>query len=313
MGLPVFTASTMKRALRLLTAAALLVAAAHAHATIHVVLAGNFFYSPDVITIDAGDTVRFQWVAGSHPTSSTTGDWTGFVAFPLNMSQTTFDLPFPNPGTYDYQCDFHVSLGMVGTVIVTGAPACNSAVPPGNQGSTNLASRVELNWDPTPGAVACQVQGQRLPTGPAPSVNLLSGDISTTNVPYAVAGAGTTWTWRVRCACSVSPLDVSAFSAYGDTFSIPVARGAEALPEAVLGVATEGSSAWMRYRAEAAGTHAVEWLDLGGRVLAARTAELAEGQAWVDALDLSALPAGTYLVAVYSAAGRETARFAVAR
>jgi hypothetical protein len=107
---------------------------------------------------------------------------------------------------------------------------CSTATPPTNQSSTVLSNRVELNWDPQPGAVACQVKGQRLPSGPSPSVNLLSGDITTTNVPFAIAGTGTTWTWQVRCACSVTPLDVTAFSAFGDTFSIPLARQADMVP-----------------------------------------------------------------------------------
>lgn len=298
---------------------ALATASFSAQATVHTVLANNFFYSPDMITIDAGDTVRFQWVAGSHPTSSTTGDWTGFVAFPLNSSQPTFDLAFPNPGTYNYQCDFHVGLGMIGTVVVNATSTCNSANTPDNQSSTVLTTRVELNWDPQPGAVACQVQGQRLPTGPSPSVNILSGDISTTNVPFAVAGAGTTWTWRTRCACTVSPLDVSAFSAFGDTFSIPLAKTeadiAPEMPESGIMVWPTATSqtAFLRYRANTDGPHAVEWMNLAGQVIAAREAQLEAGQELWDQLDISQQPAGAYLVAVYSADGRQTARFAVQR
>jgi plastocyanin len=299
--------------------ALLLSAALPAKATVHVVLADNFFYAPDVITIDAGDTVRFQWVAGSHPTSSTTGDWTSFVAFPLNAAQPTFDLPFPDPGTYDYQCDFHVALGMIGTVIVNPSSTCNSANVPDNQSHTVLTNRVELNWDPQPGAVACQVRGQRLPTGPNPTVSIASGDISTTNVPFAVAGAGTTWTWQVRCACSISPLDASNFSGFGDTFSIPLAKTeadlAPALPESGILVWPTAASqtAFLRYRANTTGRHAIEWMDLSGRVIAASEAQLEAGQELWDQLDISEQASGQYLVAVYSAEGRQSARFSVVR
>ncbi len=200
-----------------------------AFASVHVVNALNFFYSPDVITVNTGDTVRFQWVTGSHPTSSTSGDWASFVFFPLNASQPVFDLVFNNPGTYNYQCDFHVSLGMIGTVVVVGPPTCSTASAPTAQSSTPLSNRVRLNWTPQAGAVACQVQGKQVPTGPQPSINVLGAAINTTDVPYAAAGPGTTWTWRVRCACSTSPLQVSPFTAFGDTFSIPLAREASGI------------------------------------------------------------------------------------
>ncbi len=296
---------------------ALLCGAFSAKATIHTVLADNFFYAPDVITIEAGDTVRFQWVAGSHPTSSTTGDWTGFVAFPLNAIDQTFDLPFPNPGTYDYQCDFHIGLGMIGTVIVTPSSSCNSAIVPDNQSHTTLSNRIQLDWDPAPGSVACQVKAQRLPSGPSPSINILSGDITTANVPFAAAGAGTLWTWRVRCACSVSPLDASGFSAFGDTFSIPTPKTTvpPELPESDILVWPTAATdvAFLRYRANTAGPHAVEWLDLSGRVIAAREADLDVDQELWDQVDVSGLPNGSYLVAVYSAEGRQTQRFNVVR
>ncbi len=101
---------------------------------------------------------------------------------------------------------------------------CSAAFPPDNQQHSYLSNRVLLNWDPQPGAQACQIQGKRLPTGPQPSLNVLSAPYNSATVPYALAGAGTSWTWRVRCACSLSPLVVSDFSAYSDTFSIPLIR-----------------------------------------------------------------------------------------
>jgi len=118
------------------------------------------------------------------------------------------------------------------TVDVECATTCNSAVAPTGQSHTVLGNRVQLNWVPNAGAVGCQVNGKRVPTGPQPSVNVLTAPYNSTNVPFAVAGAGTTWTWRVRCACSITPLDVSPYTAYGDTFSIPVARETQDLPAA---------------------------------------------------------------------------------
>jgi hypothetical protein len=109
--------------------------------------------------------------------------------------------------------------------IACSPPACDPSVLPAAQSSTNLSNRVQLNWTPTPGAAACQVQGKRLPSGPQPTQNVTTPPYNSTNVPYSVAGAGTTWTWRVRCACQVSPTIIAtAFSPYGDTFSVPASR-----------------------------------------------------------------------------------------
>ncbi len=108
-----------------------------------------------------------------------------------------------------------------------GSTACNSADLPTNLSHVNLANRVELSWDPNPGAVGCQASFQRLPSGPSPKLNVLSAPYNSANVPYAAAGAGTTWMWRVRCACSISPVDATAFTGYDDTFSVPTPREAD--------------------------------------------------------------------------------------
>jgi hypothetical protein len=177
-----------------------------------------------------------------------------------------------------------------------GSTVCSSASPPSNQAHVNEATRVRLSWDPQPGAVACQVNGQRLPTGPSPSVNILSGDIGTTNVPYAAAGAGTMWTWRVRCACSISPLDVSAFTAYGDTFSVPVARQADAPVVDLTAYPNPATDRVLLGLGDAVSRETqVRVLDLTGNVVDFM-------QVPADArnmeLDVAALPNGVYFVQV---------------
>jgi plastocyanin len=269
-----------------------------AFATVHVVSALNFFYSPSSITINTGDTVRFQWVAGSHPTSSTSGDWASFVFFPLNASQPVFDLVFNNPGTYNYQCDFHVSLGMIGTVVVVGSPACSTASAPTGQSSTALSNRVRLNWTPQAGAVGCQVQGKQVPAGPQPSINVLGATINTTDVPYAAAGAGTTWTWRVRCACSTAPLLVSPFTAFGDTFSIPVAREASMLPLA-LQLYPNPASDQITVSFESAGVSETQLTvyDLSGKLMESRVLAAVPGRN-EQTLAVGNYPTGIYFLQI---------------
>lgn len=70
-------------------------------------------YSPSSFTAMVGDTVMWMGDFTMHPLSSTT--------IPANATSwhestgTSFSYVIKVPGTYHYQCDFHVSAGMTGT------------------------------------------------------------------------------------------------------------------------------------------------------------------------------------------------------
>ncbi|MFT7588277.1 MAG: plastocyanin [Limisphaerales bacterium] len=246
-----------------------------AQATVHVILANNFFYAPSSITVNQGDTVRFTWVAGSHPTSSTTGDWALPLFFTLNSSSTTFDLVMNDAGTFDYQCDFHAGLGMIGTITVVGG--CDASVAPQNPITTNGAASATLSWDAIPGTVACQVKGTRItPPGPSPSVNVMGSEPTSVNVPYAAAGAGTVWEWQSRCACSTSPLLVSPFSAVA-LLNIPSARTSEIDRTLSLFPNPNNGQVFAGFYAEG-GEVNFTVLDLTGKVITSEVKEYQAGQ-----------------------------------
>jgi len=187
--------------------------------------------------------------------------------------------------------------------------ACNSAVPPTNQSHTVLSNRVQLNWTPNTGAVGCQVNGKRLPTGPQPSVNVLTAPYNTTNVPFAVAGAGTTWTWRVRCACTITPLDLSPYTAYGDTFSIPVAREGEIL-DVTLFPNPADNMLMVAYSGKG-GEVNMTIVDMLGRVVMSRTELTVEGMNNTS-FDVAGLENGTYFINMEEAGEVKTESFSVA-
>ena len=178
------------------------------------------------------------------------------------------------------------------------AAGCSTASAPTGQTHTTLSNRVQLNWTPQSGAVACQVNGKRVPTGPQPSVNVTGAVINTTNVPFAVAGAGTTWTWRVRCACTTTPLAVSPYSAYGDTFSIPVAREANMLDlEASLYPNPAQNMLTVQFNSNQNQEATVVVMDLMGRVMDSKVISLSLGQQTMD-LDVSEYANGMYFIRV---------------
>jgi plastocyanin len=103
-------------------AATLLLAATSGWANTHVVQFGGglgYTYSPGDFSAFVGDTVQWNGDFTMHPISSTTvpanaPSWHNAVG-------TSFTYVILVPGTYNYQCDFHTSLGMTGSFEATGS------------------------------------------------------------------------------------------------------------------------------------------------------------------------------------------------
>lgn len=85
--------------------------------TVTVSMEDNFFDQAD-ITVEQGTTVT--WVQNGenpHTTTSYDGLWdSGMMA---GGSGATSSFTFDEPGTYEYYCEPHEEIGMVGTVTVT--------------------------------------------------------------------------------------------------------------------------------------------------------------------------------------------------
>jgi plastocyanin len=119
----------MRRLLQLATLSlvALLVFAPSAWAQgqeVTVRMEDNFF-EPANITIEPGTTVT--WVqSGNNPHTTTSYDGLWDSGLIEGGSGGTFSFTFEEPGTYDYFCIPHESLGMIGSVTVTGSTATAS-------------------------------------------------------------------------------------------------------------------------------------------------------------------------------------------
>ena len=79
---------------------------------------GNLIFSPNELTISAGDTVKFingelpphNMVVKDHPELSHTD-----LAF---IGGESFEVTFPESGDYEFQCDPHAGAGMTGIIHV---------------------------------------------------------------------------------------------------------------------------------------------------------------------------------------------------
>jgi plastocyanin len=120
----------MRRLLQLATLSlvALLVFAPSAWAQgqeVTVRMEDNFF-DPANITVEPGTTVT--WVqSGNNPHTTTSYDGLWDSGMIEGGSGGTFSFTFEEPGTYDYFCIPHESLGMIGSVTVTDGTATATA------------------------------------------------------------------------------------------------------------------------------------------------------------------------------------------
>ena len=87
------------------------------------------------LTINIGDTVRWEWISGFHnvvsgfPGSDEAGDLF-FSGSPTSDTTTFFEFTFDDLGVYDYHCHVHQDIGMVSFVTVVPAPGAMLAMAP---------------------------------------------------------------------------------------------------------------------------------------------------------------------------------------
>ncbi len=103
--------------------------------TVNVFVSSNFF-SPQMVRIQAGDTVRWNWSASLHTVTSgscVSGSYGDSCAAddvfcspndlncssgPTSITGAVYSHTFNSPGTFAYFCRIHGPIGMTGTVIV---------------------------------------------------------------------------------------------------------------------------------------------------------------------------------------------------
>lgn len=86
----------------------------------HAVEASSFLFIPNELTINAGDTVVWTNVSGTH---NVNGMQSIFTSNPESFGNDlgegwVYSFVFNLPGVYDYRCDLHWTAGMTGTITV---------------------------------------------------------------------------------------------------------------------------------------------------------------------------------------------------
>jgi plastocyanin len=119
-----------------------------AFSTTHTVTAGGIVFTPADITVTVGDTVKWQWLDGTHTTTSGSiptgaGSWNA----PLDASHQTYFYAITQAGTYNYYCIPHQSLGMTG--VITAIPSAVEPIGSSVPGAYNLGQNFPNPFNPT--------------------------------------------------------------------------------------------------------------------------------------------------------------------
>ena len=250
----------MKRLLKTLPVLLLLtLLGKDSRAAIHVVEARNFFYAPASLSISLGDTVRFVWIEGNHPTASLSA---AFATFPLNSVDTQFDLVLPTTGTYPYECVIHAGVGMVGTIVVTATSTpCGPASPPINLSQVADSTSAVLDWDDLPNALLYQVQGRE---AGAPTFGRKI--VSTSNLTVGGLLPSTAYEWKVRALCAGTD-EITVFSSVA-TFSTLSSRiGGREISDQQMNVIRQGEQILLSWSDPLESDHLCRLVDMSGRVL----------------------------------------------
>ena len=92
----------------------------------------NLRFSPETISLKEGDSVRFFWSGELLPHNAVENSGLFDTGEPSTEVDYTYTFSFGENGTYEYVCEPHEDLGMVGTIIVEPNPELlqNNSVEP---------------------------------------------------------------------------------------------------------------------------------------------------------------------------------------
>lgn len=80
-----------------------------------------FAFDPDSVEIAAGETVTWEWGTDTHnivvDSQPDDADWSGHET--IENTGFEYSYTFDVAGTYEYHCEPHINLDMVGEVVVT--------------------------------------------------------------------------------------------------------------------------------------------------------------------------------------------------
>lgn len=108
----------------------------------------NLRFSPSSVTVTEGETVRFFWSGQALPHNAVEANGVFDSGEPDRNVDYVFTFELGMNGTYDFVCEPHAALGMVGQIIVEPAPT----PPPTNQSDneSNMSENEDMDTPALP-------------------------------------------------------------------------------------------------------------------------------------------------------------------
>ena len=101
----------------------------HVLATTITVDSTNLRFSPSDVTISEGETVRFLWSGELLPHNAVESEGLFDSGEPSRNVDYIFTFEIGMNGTYEYVCEPHEDMGMVGTIVVEAANTTEEEIP----------------------------------------------------------------------------------------------------------------------------------------------------------------------------------------
>ncbi len=115
----------------------------------HIINFGGISFTPNTLNVAVGDTIVWKGNFGFHELQSTSVPTGAATWGPTTATQTSLVYVVTVPGTYDYQCNTHVSMGMTGTFTAVTAGVQNVV--------SNSAATLEKSF-PNPSASSATIR-----------------------------------------------------------------------------------------------------------------------------------------------------------
>ena len=107
--------------------------AGEGNVTIISVDSTNLRFSPSAVTVTEGDTVRFFWSGQALPHNAVEANGVFDSGEPARAVDYAFTFEPGTNGTYDFVCEPHAAVGMVGQITVEPAPPSTNTTNETNQ------------------------------------------------------------------------------------------------------------------------------------------------------------------------------------
>ena len=139
----------MKNLYSLFIAITMLISFSSSKASTVVIDVEDFEFDPSIFTVNIGDTILWMYNEGQHTTTSTqipagAATWNQV----LSQNSPVFIYIPTVAGSYDYECSFHASMGMLGHFTVLSGASAISEVKSVNtfSGSISQGRELEVNY-----------------------------------------------------------------------------------------------------------------------------------------------------------------------